>query len=158
MKRSIYLILALVASAFPSCKDKDPEIDFTSGFVGEHEVSYVAMDSKTKSIIGSDSLIPATATITFIRKDNNTLKAEVYIDDPRIKINETFEVIVGKDPDPADYINLPSSEVKLVGKYFLQVASPGLISAVAVSLYSNKKIIGGLSYVNTMGNRWLTFK
>jgi hypothetical protein len=158
MKKSIYFIVAFLTLVFLSCKDKDPEIDFTSGFIGEHEVSYVAMDSKTKSIIGSDSLIHATATITFIRKDNNTLKAEVYIDDPRIKINETLEVIVGKDPDPVDYINLPSSEAQLEGKYFLQVASPGLVSAVAVSLYSNKKIIGGLSYVNTMGNRWLTFK
>ena len=75
MKKVMYLILILITLIFNSCKEDDPTVDYTSGFVGEHEVSYVAMDSKTKSIIGSDSLIPATATITFIRKDNNTLKA-----------------------------------------------------------------------------------
>ncbi|MEO6686132.1 MAG: hypothetical protein ABIN24_09210 [Dyadobacter sp.] len=158
MKKFLYLILILFVSAFQSCKEKDPEIDFTSGFVGEHDVKYVIRDTKTQTIIGSDSLILAKATITFIRKDNNTLKAEVYINDPRMKINETFDVFVGADPDPVDYINLPPSTAKLDGKYLLQTVSPNLVSAVAVNLYENKKIIGGLTYFNTMGDRWLTFK
>lgn len=158
MKKFLYLILSILVFSFQSCKNKDPEIDFTSGFVGEHEITYVILDSKTKEIFGSDSSNTGLTTITFTRKDNNILKAEVYINDSKIKINETFEVIVDKDPDQIDYVNLPSSIAQLDGKYFLKVASPNLISAVAVNLYNNKKIIGGLSYVNSMGNRWLKFK
>ncbi|MCF0058284.1 hypothetical protein [Dyadobacter sp. CY356] len=152
----IFLLLAL--TVFQSCKEQDPPVDLTTRFVGEHEIKYVILDSKTKEFFGSDSLNPAKSIITFTKKDNNTLKAEVYIYDSKIKLNETFEVSVDKDPDPVDYVNLPSSEGELEGKYFLIVASPNLLSRVAVNLYKNKKIVGGLTYYNTMGDRWLTFK
>jgi hypothetical protein len=158
MKNFSRAFILLTVVIFQSCKNNDPEIDLTSGFVGEHQIKYVILDSKTKEFFASDSLKTGLATITFTKKDNNTLNAEVYINDPKIKINEAFEVYVDKDPDPVDYVNLPSSGGELEGKYFLNVASPNLLSRVSVNLYKNKKIVGGLTYFNTMGDRWLTFK
>lgn len=79
---------------------------------------------------------------------------EVYIDDPRIKLNETFEALVGKDSDPVDYMNLPVSEGELDGKYLFSTRS----ITTTLYLYKNKKIAGQLAYANSMGNRWFSFK
>lgn len=154
MKKLLYSILILFVLTFQSCKDKDPVIDFTTGLVGEHEITYVIRDSKTENIIASDSLMAAMATVTFVRKDNNTLIGEVYIDEPRIKINETFEATVGKDPDPVDYNQIPNSTAELDSKYLFLSGS----AMTHLSLYKNKKIIGQIAYANTMGNRWFSFK
>ena len=96
MKNFKYLFLLLAFIIFQSCKQDDPPVDFTKNLVGEYEIKYIIQDTKTQKIIGSDSLISAVATVTFVKKDNNTLIGEVYIDDPRIKINETFEALVGR--------------------------------------------------------------
>jgi hypothetical protein len=127
MKKFVYLIL--LALTFQSCKEDNPPVDFTTGLVGEYEIKYVIQDAKTEKIF-------------------------VYIDDPRIKINETFEALVGKDSDSVDYINLPVSEGELDGKYLFSTGS----LMTTLYLYKNKKIIGQLAYTNTMGNRWFSFK
>ena len=154
MKNFKYLFLLLAFITFQSCKQEDPPVDFTTNLVGEYEIKYIIQDAKTQKIIGSDSLISAVATVTFVKKDNNTLIGEVYIDDPRIKINETFEALVGKDSDPVDYMNLPVSEGELDGKYLVRIGS----LTTTLYLYKNKKIVGQLGYSNSMGNRWFSFK
>ena len=154
MKNFKYLFLLLAFIIFQSCKQEDPPVDFTTNLVGEYEIKYIIQDAKTQKIIGSDSLISAVATVTFVKKDNNTLIGEVYIDDPRIKINETFEALVGKDPDPVDYMNLPVSEGELEEKYLVRIGS----LMTTLYLYKNKKIVAQLGYSNSMGNRWFSFK
>lgn len=154
MKKFVYLILISLTSTFQSCKQNDPPVDFTTNLVGEYEIKYVIKDAKTENFLASDSLISAVATVTFVKKDNNTLIGEVYIDDPRIKINETFEALVGKDPDPVDYMNLPVSEGELDEKYLVRIGS----LMTTLYLYKNKKIVAQLGYSNSMGNRWFSFK
>lgn len=154
MKNLILLFLLLTLITFQSCKQNDPPVDFTTNLVGEYDIKYIIQDTKTQKILGSDSLISAVATVTFVKKDNNTLIGEVYIDDPRIKINETFEALVGKDPDPVDYINLPVSEGELEEKYLVRIGS----LTTTLYLYKNKKMVAQLGYSNSMGNRWFSFK
>lgn len=154
MKKIVYPILILFTTTFPACKTDDPEVDFTTGLVGEHEVTYVIMDSKTKEIFGADSLNAGLSTITFKKKDNNTLIGEVYIDEPRIKINETFEATVGANADTVNYNPLPASVAELNSKYLFRSGQ----AITHLSLYKNKRIAGDITYSNSMGNRWLKFK
>jgi hypothetical protein len=143
MKKSIYLILTLLASTLLSCNDKiEPGPDYASKLIGEFNIGYVIIDKNTKEIVTSKYGESKLAKISLQRKNNYTLMATIIIDDANIKLTENFEIDVSESYDQTNPVGKPG----FISKYKISISMPQTVYFTDWSLYEDGSIIGSFQY------------